>query len=65
MAIIRGGARSIAEYAFRKWMADRNLVAESFTLTVKGREAILQDENGDSVTLVYDSGSGAVCLKEE
>ncbi|RKJ19182.1 hypothetical protein D7X48_14805 [bacterium D16-50] len=63
--VIRGRTKSIAEYAFRKWMADRNLAEENFVLTVTGREAVLADGNGDSLTLVYDSGLRAVCLKEE
>ncbi len=63
--VIGGGTKSIAEYAFRKWMADRNLAEENFVLTVTGREAVLADGNGDSLTLVYDSGLRAVCLKEE
>ena len=63
--MIRGRTKSIAAYAFRNWMADRNLAEENFVLTVTGREAVLADGNGDSLTLVYDSGLRAVCLKEE
>ena len=50
--VIRGRTKSIAEYAFRNWMADRNLAEENFVLTVTGREAVLADGNGDSLTLV-------------
>lgn len=48
------GAKSIAEYAFRKWISQSNLNPDYFTLDINGHEAILRDRNGDTLRLVYD-----------
>ena len=48
------GAKSIAEYAFRKWIHQSNLDPDYFTLDINGHEAILRDRNGDTLRLVYD-----------
>ncbi len=59
------GAKSIAEYAIRKWLLEQNFVLECFTLTMDGSEGILTDQTGDSMTLVYDSGEKHVFIKED
>lgn len=48
------GAKSVAEYAFRKWISQSNLDSDYFTLDISGHEAILRDKNGDTLRLVYD-----------
>lgn len=58
------GSRSIAEYAIKKWLQDENFVVSNFDLIVSGNEAVLKDMNGDSITLVYDSDSKSVYVKE-
>ncbi len=59
------GAKSIAEYAIRKWLLEQNFVLEYFTLTMDGSKGILTDQTGDSMTLVYDSGEKHVYIKED
>lgn len=58
------GATSIAEYAIRKWLQDQNFVMSCFELTMNGNEAVLKDRNKDTMTLVYDSSSKTVYVKE-
>ena len=58
------GAKSIAEYAIRKWLQDQNFVMSCFELTLNGNEAVLTDRNNDTLTLVYDSPSKTVYVKE-
>lgn len=58
------GSRTIAEYAIKKWLQDENFVMSNFDLIVSGNEAVLKDMNGDSITLVYDSDSKSVYVKE-
>lgn len=49
------GYKSIAEYAIRKRLAESGAFMRHFTLKMEGREGTLTDENGDSITLVYDN----------
>lgn len=58
------GAKSIAEYAIKKWLQDKNFVMSEFQLTMNGNEAKLVDRNKDTLTLVYDSDSKTVYVKE-
>lgn len=49
------GAKTIAEYAFRKWMEQEGFQEGYFSLEmVDSREAIIRDSNGDSMKLVYE-----------
>lgn len=64
MSVIKG-AKSIAEYAIRRYLAEQGIIMSNFALRMEGREGILTDRNGDSVTLVYDSLQKSVYLKEE
>ena len=57
------GYKSIAEYAIRKRLAESGAVMRHFTLKMEGREGTLTDENGDSITLVYDNDQKAVYEK--
>ena len=58
------GARTIAEFAIRKWLQDENFVMSEFQLIMSGNEAKLVDRNKDALTLVYDSDSKTVYVKE-
>lgn len=49
------GTRTIAEYAFRKWMERECFVTSEFELVVDGSEGIITDKNGDKLHLIYDS----------
>ncbi len=58
------GAKSIAEYAIRKWMAENGLMQEHFTVTMAGRSATITDRNGDILQLQYDSDTRTVLVEE-
>ena len=58
------GAKTIEEYVIRKWLQDQNFVMSNFELVVNGNEAVLTDKNNDTMTLVYDSTSKTVYVKE-
>lgn len=49
------GAKTIAEYAIRKWLENEGFVMECFHLEFTGDcEAVIKDKWGDSLRLVYD-----------
>lgn len=51
-------AKSIAEYAFRKWMERENFQTTYFNLEMTGtHEAVIWDKNGESLRLAYDPGT--------
>ncbi len=54
------GAESIAEYAIRRWLLNQSFAMSNFTLTMEGNKGLLEDKNGDRLTLVYDGKSGSV-----
>ena len=51
------GARTIAEYAIRRWLVCQGFAVEFFNVAVT-------DRNKESLVLVYDSDSGSVYIKE-
>ncbi len=59
------GARTIAEYAIRRWMEEQGFVMEYFTLVMDGNEGKLEDQQGDSLRLVYDGATRSVHVKGE
>lgn len=59
------GAKTIAEYAVRKWLQEQNFAMECFTLTMDGNEGTLRDQPGDSLVLIYDPDSKSVYIKED
>lgn len=59
------GARTIAEYAIRRWMEEQGFVMEYFTLVMDGNEGKLEDRQGDSLILVYDGATRSVHVKGE
>ena len=58
------GAKTIAEYAIRKWLSEQGFVMEYFSLSMEENRGTLTDGNNDTLTLVYDkdtkSGRGEV-----
>ena len=55
------GAKTIAEYAFRKWMEDAGFMAGMFNLELTGKhEAVIRDKAGDTMKLIYDPESKTV-----
>lgn len=58
------GAKSIAEYAIRRWLQDENFVMSEFQLVMSGNEEKLIDRNKDEMILVYDGDSKSVYVKE-
>lgn len=58
------GSKSIAEYAIRKWLFEQNFAMEYFQLSMDGNRSTLTDQNGESLTLVYDPGSRTVYVAD-
>lgn len=57
------GAKTIAEYAIRKWLENENFVMDCFKLEFNGdSEATITDANGDSMALLYDSDTKQVIV---
>lgn len=48
------GAKSIAEYAIRRWLENEGFVMKHFHLECAGHEAVIKDTCGDTLRLVYD-----------
>lgn len=57
-------AKSFAEAAARKWMAENGMSEENFNVLMNGRRALLTDANGDSITLMYDGTTREVTVEE-
>ena len=57
------GAKTIAEYAIRKWMEDQNFITSNFEVTMNGNKAVIEDKNGDTLEVVYDGKSKSVYVK--
>ena len=58
------GAKSIAEYAIRKWLQSDGFEMRYFKLTVHDNEAMIVDSAGDTLRLVYDNDTKSVYVKE-
>lgn len=48
------GAKTIAEFAFRKFLESEGIDLEWFDLKVTGNEAVLTDGDLDTIKLKYD-----------
>ncbi len=49
------GAKSIAEYAIRKWLDREGFVMDCFAFKMTGpQEAVIKDRNGDQMRLIYN-----------
>lgn len=49
------GAKTIAEYAIRRWLEENHFDMEWFELNMHGNEAILTDRVGSKLHLRYDN----------
>lgn len=58
------GAKTIAEYAIRRWLMGQKFDMECFTLTMDGNAGTLKDNQGDSLTIVYDPVTREVSVRE-
>ena len=58
------GAKSIAEYALRKWLQSEGFEMRYFKLTVHDNEAMIVDSAGDTLWLIYDNDTKSVYVKE-
>lgn len=58
------GCKTIAEYAFRRWMAAQEFADGYFTLEVTGDKGIITDRTGETLFLKYDSGERCVYAME-
>ena len=58
------GAKSIAEYAIRKWLQSDGFEMRYFKLTVHDNEALIVDSAGDTLWLIYDNDTKSVYVKE-
>lgn len=54
------GAKTIAEYAVKKWLLEQGFVVEYFSLSMEENRGTLTDGNNDTLTLVYDNDSKSV-----
>lgn len=62
--MILRGCKTIAEYAFRRWMAENGFANGYFTLEVTGNEAVIKDKAGDTLNLTYDNVEKRVRVEE-
>lgn len=62
--LILRGCKTIAEYAFRRWMAENGFADGYFTLEVTGNEAVIKDKTGNTLNLTYDSEEKRVRVEE-
>ena len=58
------GAKTIAEYAIRRWLICQGFAVEFFYITIDGDKATVTDRNKESLVLVYDSESKSVYIKD-
>lgn len=58
------GAKTIAEYAIRKWLKEEGFALGFFTLDMNDNEGTLTDSKGEQLILFYDSTSKSVHIKE-
>ena len=62
--LILRGCKTIAEYAFRRWMAENGFVDGYFTLEISGNDAIIRDKVGNTLNLTYDNVEKCVKVDE-
>lgn len=58
------GCKSIAEYAFRRWMQEHLFAEGYFTLEIIGSDGTIRDRNGDTLELHYDDIGKCVEVRE-
>ncbi len=57
------GAKSIAEYAIRRWLLNQCFDMNYFKIFMNGNEAEIEDRDGNTMTLVYDDEYKDVYVK--
>ncbi len=62
--LILRGCKTIAEYAFRRWMAENGFVSGYFTLEITGSKAIIRDKTNNTLNLTYDNVEKCVQVDE-
>ncbi len=65
MKVAVKGAKTIAEYAIRRWLLEQGFVIEHFSLSLDGNIGVLTDRNNDALTLVYEPDIRSVRVKED
>ena len=61
-----GGAKTIAEYAIRKWMEQEGFAQECFNVKMVGpHTADITDASGDSLQLIYDPENRVVVMSDD
>lgn len=58
------GAKTIAEYAIRKWLSEQGFVMDYFSLSMEENRGTLTDRNNDTLTLVYENDTKSVKVEE-
>lgn len=58
------GAKSIAEYAIRKWLESEYFEMRYFKLVMEGNEGVVTDRTGATLRLVYDAAERTVYVAE-
>ena len=58
------GAKTIAEYAIRKWLQQNNFDMRYFILKMEGNKGVLEDTNNDTMVLIYDQDTGNVLVED-
>ncbi|MFQ7875936.1 MAG: hypothetical protein ACLUN9_04895 [Enterocloster aldenensis] len=58
------GAKSIAELAVRDWCRSIGLDMRYIKLGMDGNEAMIEDDIGNTLRLVYDNDTKSVYVKE-
>lgn len=59
-----GNVKSIAELAVREWCRARGLDMRHIRLGMDGNEAMIEDDLGNTLRLVYDNDVKAVYVKK-
>lgn len=58
------GAKTIVEYAMRKWMEHEEFSSVYFELEINGYKGTITDHNNEKLKLVYDPINKRVYLDE-
>ena len=56
------GAKTIAEYAIRKWLETEIFEMSCFKLTMNGNEGVITDGTGATLRLFYDDTEKTVYM---
>lgn len=59
------GCKTIAEYAFRRWMVEQGFLDGYFSLEVTGNDGVIKDNNGNTLMVHYDTKEKCVIIKDE